>query len=126
MSHSDKLKILLESKELNCCNAIKKLKKRSKIISYFSAGISISTIFILTLLASSVVLPTICISVLSIISATLTAIDCKFKLEFKSTEMFQHIEKLNKIRLKLEYINTCNGNLTDREYEDLFRDCNAF
>ena len=126
MSHADKLKVLLESKELQCHNTIRKLKKKRKIIKIISVSLSLSTITILSIMASSLILSPLAISILSIISATLVGIDCKFKFQNKSTEIYQHIEKLNRIKLKLEYIKSCNGNLTDRDYEDLFRDCNAF
>ncbi len=126
MTYSEKLATLLQTKEALCSNKIKKLHKRSKILSIISGGISISTILILSVMASPIDLPPLAITVLSIISATLAAVDCKFKLELKSKEMYQHLEKLNRIQLKLQYINSCNGNLTERDYEDLFRDCNAF
>ena len=54
MSHSDKLKVLLNNKEIICVQKIKKLKRKMKIIKYFSVTITLSSIIILTIMASTV------------------------------------------------------------------------
>jgi len=125
MPHSDKLKVLLENKESQCNLKIKKLKKRMKIIKTISISISVSTILILSIMASSLVLSPLVISILSIISATLIGIDCKFKFQNKTYEKKELINKLNKIQLKLEYVNSCNGNLTEQEYHEIFKEFNT-
>src|SRR5882757_1049854 len=125
MPHSDKLKVLLENKESQCNLKIKKLKKRMKIIKTISISISVSTILILSIMASSLVLSPLVISILSIISATLMGIDCKFKFQNKTYEKKELINKLNKIQLKLEYVNSCNGNLTEQEYHEIFKEFNT-
>src|SRR6266568_4572262 len=105
MSQSEKLKSLLENKESQCNSKIKKLKRRMKIIKIISVSISVTTILILSILASTLVLNPLVISILSIIGAFLTAVDYRFK--------FQN---------KLEYINSCNGNLTAEEYQIIFNE----
>jgi len=125
MTHSDKLKDLLQNKETQCSYKIKKLKKKMTIIKWFSISISISTILILSIMASTLILSPIAISVLSIISATLVGIDCKFKFHNKSFEKKQLMDKLNKIQTKLEYINSCNGNLTEQQYQEIFKEFNT-
>src|SRR6266581_4734986 len=104
MSQSEKLKSLLENKESQCNSKITKLKRRMKIIKIISVSISVSTILIL--LASTLVLNPLVISILSIIGAFLTAVDYRFKFQNKSFEKKQLIEKLIKIQNKLEYINS--------------------
>ena len=125
MSHSDKLKTLLQDKETLCCAKIKKIKKINKIISIFSAAISVTSIVILAILASSLILPPLAASVLPIVSAVLLGIDLKFKFQNKSSEKKRLIEKLNKIHNKLEYINSCNGGLTEEEYFEIFKEFNT-
>ncbi len=122
MSQSEKLKSLLENKESLCTSKIKKLKTRMKIIKVISVSISVSTILILSILASTLVLDPVLISILSIIGAFLTAVDYRFKFQNKSFEKKQLIEKLTKIQNKLEYINSCNGNLTAEEYQIIFNE----
>src|SRR5258708_11951308 len=123
--HSEKLKLLLETKELLCSSKIKKLKRKVKIIKIISYSISVSTILIMSIIASSLVLSPVAISILSIISATLLGLDCKFKFENKTSEQKHLINKLDKIQLKLEYINSCNGNLTEQEYNEIFKEFNT-
>ena len=106
MSQSEKLKSLLENKESQCNSKIKKLKRRMKIIKIISVSISVTTILILSILASTLVLNPLVISILSIIGAFLTAVDYRFKFQNKSFEKKQLIEKLIKIQNKLEYINS--------------------
>jgi len=125
MSNSEKLKALLESKELQCNSKIKKLKRNMKIIKCISVTISISTIIILAIMASTVVLSPIVISILSIISGTLIGIDFKFKFDNRTFEKIQLINKLNEIQTKLEYVNSSNGNLTEQEYNNIFKEFNT-
>ena len=124
MSHSDKLKVLLNNKEIICAQKIKKLKRKMKIIKYFSVTITLSSIIILIIMASTVVLSPAVISSLSIISAILVAIDFKFKFQNKKFEKKKLIEKLSTIQIKLEYVNSRNGNLTEEEYFKIFEDFN--
>jgi len=104
MTSSDKLKVLLENKKIKCSNKIKKLKKKIKIIKIISVTISLSSIFILSTMASTIILSPIAISILSIISATLIGIYFKFKFHNKAFEKKQLVDKLNKIQIKLEYM----------------------
>jgi len=75
-------------------------------------------------MASTVVLSPAVISSLSIISAILVAIDFKFKFQNKKFEKKKLIEKLSTIQIKLEYVNSRNGNLTEEEYFKIFEDFN--
>jgi len=60
------------------------------------------------------------ISILSIISATLIGVDYKYKFQNE----IQLIEKLTKIQNKVQYVNSCNGNLTEQEYIEIFKEFN--
>lgn len=79
----------------------------------------------MSIMESSLVLSPLIISTLSIISAVLIGIDCKFKFQNKTFEKKKLIEKLNKIQIKLEYVNSCNGDLTEQEYEEIFKEFNV-
>jgi len=73
-------------------------------------------------MASSLVQSPLVISLLSIIGATVIGIDCKFKYQNKTFEKKQNIDILNKTQTKLEYVNSCNGNLTESEYLEIFKE----
>ena len=124
MSHSDKLKVLLENKEILCNVKINKLKQKMKRIKMVSVTISVISILSLSIMASTLLTPyPLAISILSSISAALTGIDCRFKFQNEASEKQQLIDKLNKIHHKLEYVNSKNGDLTDEEYQSI---CNEF
>ena len=61
-------------------------------------------------------IPPIVITILAATSAILTTISTKFNFEEKNIQLSRDIEKLNKINKKIDYIISCNGNLTDTEY----------
>ena len=123
MSSSEKLKVLLRNKEILFQSKTKKIKNKIKIINVIS--ISITTILILSIMASTLILAPTVISILSVISASLIGIDSKFKFQKKTFEKKEFIDKLNKIPIKLEYINSCNGNLTEEEYNKIFEEFNT-
>jgi len=55
---------------------------------------------------------------LSIFSATLIGIDYKFKFQNET----QLIEKLTEIQNKVQFVNSCNENLTEQEYIEIFEE----
>ncbi len=124
-SEKEKLRALLESKESQCSAKIKKFKKRMKIMKIISVTISVSTIIILAIMASSLVLSPLVVSILSAVSASLLGIDLKFKFENQTGENKRLIDKLSKIQNKLEYVNSCNGDMTEQEYLDIFKEFNT-
>ena len=122
------MKTLYENKECECNLKIKKLRMVWKTIKTISITMSIFSILISASITTTF-LPTMAIGILSICSVVLTGINLKFKFQDKNLEIRRLINKLNKIRLKLEYINyinyinSCNGNLSEHEYQELFREC---
>jgi hypothetical protein len=59
------------------------------------------------------------IPILSSLSAILTGIGVRFNFHDKKAEIKGLIEKLNRIKSKLEYVISCNGDLTRAEYEKI-------
>ena len=62
------------------------------------------------------------LSALSIGSGILTALSAKFNLNDKKREIEQLIHKLDKLHQTLDYAISCNGNLTEQEYEQILRE----
>src|SRR5882757_2417631 len=117
MTSSEKLKVLLQNKEIQCNKKIIKLKIINVMTSLLSILISASI--------ATTFLPTIAISVLSVCSTVLTGVNLRFKFRDKTFEIRQLIDKLSKIQNKLQYINSSNGNLTDEQYQDIFKEFNV-
>ena len=120
---SDKMKVYLNRKLLDCETKIKKLKFKKKMMKSLFVCSTVLSIILSTIVAS-LILPPIYITILSITSAILTGISTKFNLHNKAVALSQLILKLNKIKLKLDYVISCNGNLTEIEYQDILKEFN--
>ena len=66
------------------------------------------------------------INITSVCSAVLTGINLRFKFQEKNLEIKQLIEKLNEIQVRLEFINSSNGNLMAVEYLQFLRNLIQF
>ena len=115
---SEKLKEYLKRKLNDCRNELIKLKRKRKrikilYISTVVASVSISTV--VASLAGMISIPIIIITTLSACSGALTALSAKFNLQNKKVKINNLIDKLNQIQSKLDYVISCNGNLTQKE-----------
>ena len=122
MDISDKTKQFLEKRITDLTVHIVKLKKKRKIIKflyYSSIIISVTISAILATIATIVSLPVFLIPILSTISAILTALSTKFNFQSRKEELNKNIEKLNKIKNKLDYVISCNGNLTEQDLKEI-------
>ena len=61
---------------------------------------------------------------LSITSAILSEISMKFNLSGKGRKIYKLMGKLNKLEIKLDYVISCNGDLTEADYQSILRDFN--
>jgi hypothetical protein len=123
---SEKLKEFLNRKLLESRVKIKKLKRTrniNKIIIYSSTILSIIISSIIATV-SLVLLPPTAISILSVTSAVLTGISARFNFQDKSVVISREIERLNKLQAKLDYVVSCNGDLTKQEYIDIVKEFN--
>ena len=75
-------------------------------------------------LTSMISIPIIIITVLSASSAILTGISSRFNFQSKKYEMNILIDRLNKIQSKLDYVVSCNGDLTNTEYQRILNEFN--
>ncbi len=103
-------------------NKLKQKRKRIKMLYIVTVVLSIITSALVTLLSTLVVVPVIVLTIMSAISAILTGISARFNFHDKKTEIKVLIEKLNKIKSKLDFVISCNGNLTDSEYKQILKD----
>jgi len=121
---SEKTREYLNKKLLECQGKLTKLKRKRRIIK---------TCYIITVLLSiglssavsvmaTITVPIIIVPILSAFSAILTAISARFNFHDKKAQIKGLIEKLDKIKAKLEYVISCNGDLTQAEYEQILKD----
>ena len=104
---------------------VKKLKRKRKIVKvlyYSSITLSISLTAVMTTLSGFSVLPIYIIPIMSTSSGILTGLSAKFNLHNKRIYINKTIEKINKIQEKLDYVISCNGNLTEDEFQQIIAD----
>ena len=67
----------------------------------------------------SFAVPPVVIPILSTTGALATAISLKFNLEGKKNELNKTICMLDKIKDKIDYVVSCNGDFTEAEYKQI-------
>ena len=127
MDNREKLKIFLQQKIQECKVIIRKRKRKNKIVKgIYISLITISMISgtIVTIFASVSISP-LTIACVSGLSTLLSALSVQFNLQNKKTKLYKNIQDLNKIKDKLDYVISCNGNLSNEDCKrilDEFRD----
>ena len=66
--------------------------------------------------------PSILITIFSSISAITTTLSAKFNLKGKKEQLQNMVDTLNQIKNKLDYVLTCNGDLTEDEYKNILKE----
>ena len=102
----------------------RKLKKIKKKILQIFRGVVILGSMSASVLIASLAFPPIAVTSLSITSAILSGISMKFNLTGKGRNISKLMGKLNRLQMKLDYVISCNGDLTEAEYQSILRDFN--
>jgi hypothetical protein len=124
---SEKVKDYLCRKLNDCRHELIKLKRKRRIIKILYVSTVVSSIIISTVAASlttMISVPIIVIAVLSAGGAVLTGVSSRFNFQNKKYEINILIDRLNKIQSKLDYVISCNGDLTHAEYQQILKDFN--
>jgi len=123
-SISDKVKGYLERKLNESKVKIKKLKQKRKVNNVLIIVTVGSSLIISAVIAtvSVTIMPPIAITVLSIGSMILTGINARINFQDRQVQIKREIEKLNKIQLELDYVVSCNGDLTKEEYQQILNE----
>jgi len=127
MNVSEKVKKYLEKNLVECDKKLYKLKRKRKLIKVLYILTVLLSMLIsatVSVLSSITTAPQISISILAAISAILTGVSSRFDFHHKKAEIKGLIEKQNKIKLKLDYVISCNGDLTQAEYDQILKDFN--
>ena len=122
---SEKVKSFLNKKKELVQVKIKKLKRKRKIIKILYYSLVISSVSLSTVIASLtgfVGVPAVVLTSLSAGSGILTALSAKFNLNDAKLEIEVLIDKLDKLNQTIDYVISCNGNLTEQEYERILKE----
>src|SRR5207244_13602048 len=119
---------IIYNKLKDCEIKIKKMKIKRKIVR-FIYGMTLMLSFSVSTLAWAVsvsfslpLLPTVIITSLSAVGAISTAISSKFKLKSKKEELNNMISRLERLQQQMNYVVTCNGDLTEKESNDIVKE----
>ena len=126
----DKIKLFLSNKLNECEAKIKEVKRKRRIVKIIYGTTIIISISVSTVTAAVSgsfalpLLPTIIITSLSTVGATCisTAISTKFKLRSKKTELNIMITRLDRLKQQINYVVTCNGDLTEHELKNIMKE----
>src|SRR5271165_3872552 len=127
-AYSDKVKLFLCKKLQESEIKINKIKKKRKILKALNGtsvvvSVVLSTgVMAVTTLFGLPLMPTIIITIFSSTSAITTTLSTKFNLKGQKERLSVMIENLNKIRNKLDYVLSRNGNLTEAEYKSILNE----
>ena len=123
-SISDKVKEYLERKLNESKIKIKKLRRKRKVNKALIIITVGSSLIISAVIAtvSVTIMPPIAITVLSIASMILTGINARINFQDRQVQITREIEKLNKIQGNLDYVVSCNGDLTKEEYQQILNE----
>lgn len=112
-----KVKSFLQLKLQECQEVIKMRKRNNKINKIlYSTSIIISIAgSSVAIVLSSVSVPPMAIACISGLATLTSALSIKFNLRGKKHKLEKNIQQLNKIKDRLDYIVSCNGDLTEEE-----------
>src|SRR5271169_997055 len=124
LNMSEKLKTFLQRKLAETSLKIKNEKRKMRIIQALSILTAVISIVISAIVAS-IALPPLAVSIMCVSSAIFIGVNLRFNFQDKTHEVKKLIEKLNKIQTKLDYIISCNGNLTQTAYHEILKEFNV-
>jgi hypothetical protein len=127
-SKSENIKAFLDGKLKDCEDKIKKMKRKRKLVRAVYATTIVISVTASTLTAAVSgsfalpLLPTVIITSLSTFGALSTAISTKFNLRNKKAELSSMISRLERLKQQMNYVIACNGNLTEKESNDIIKE----
>ena len=118
---SEKTKLYLNKKLSEIEKKLKRTKKKKLIIQTIGSILIIGSMSASVLIAS-LAFPPLVVTSLSITSAILSGTSIKLNFSAKSKKISKLLQKLNQLQIKLDYVVSCNGDLTEAEYQSILRD----
>ena len=120
-SPSEKTKSYLTKKLSEIEIKLKRSKKKKIIIQTIGSILIIGSMSASVMIAS-LAFPPMVVTGLSITSAIMSGASIKMNFSGKSKKISKLLAKLNQLQIKLDYVVSCNGDLTEAEYQSILRD----
>ena len=121
MTSNEKLKKFLQLKLEECQKLIARRRRRNRLIRIIystSIGTAIVASSVAAVLPSVTVHP-LAITCVSSIATLSSALSIKFNLKDKKNKLEKSIRELHKIKDKLDYVISCNGELTEEKCKEI-------
>ena len=118
---SEKTKLYLNKKLSEIEKKLKRTKKKKLIIQTIGIILVLGSMTA-SILISSMAFPALVVMSLSITSAIMSGASIKLNFSSKTKKASKLLEKLNKLQIKLDYVVSCNGDLTEAEYQAILKD----
>ena len=125
---NEEVKIFLNKKLIKKERQLKRIKRKHLVIKCLYAG----SIIISVVLSSSAaaittafglpLAPSITIIYFTTTSAIATSLSTKFNLKKKKETLQAMTDKLTKFKDKIDYVVSCNGNLSEDEYNEILKE----
>ena len=118
---SEKTRLYLNKKLSEIEIKLKRSKKKKIIIQTIGSILIIGSMSASVLIAS-LAFPPLVVTSQSITSAIMSGASIKMNFSGKSKKISKLLQKLNQLQIKLDYVVSCNGDLTEAEYQSILRD----
>jgi len=121
MTSNEKLKKFLQLKLEECQKLIARRRRRNRLIRIIYS-ISIGTAIVASSVVAvlpSVTVPPLAITCVSSIATLSSALSIKFNLKDRKNKLQKSIRELHKIKDKLDYVISCNGDLTEEKCNEI-------
>ena len=121
---SDKTKDYLERKLNESKIKIKKLKRKrkiNKVLIITTVGFSLIISAVIATMSVSII-PPVAITILPMASMLLTGVNARVNFQDRQIQITREVEKLDKIQAKIDYVVSCNGDLTKEEYQQILNE----
>lgn len=121
---SIKLKAFLEKRLRESHKKIKKLKRRRLMLKVFviTTGCISITISVIIAGTATLVLGPAILATLTVIAGTLTGISINFNIKTKKTKLDKELHTETLLNNKLDYVISCNGDLTRDNYTSIINE----
>jgi len=121
MTSNEKLKKFLQLKLEECQKVIARRRRKNRLIGIIysmSIGTAIVASSVVAVLSSVPVSP-LAITCVSSIATLSSALSIKFNLKDRKNKLEKSIRELHKIKDKLDYVISCNGDLTEEKCKEI-------
>jgi len=121
MTSNEKLKKFLQLKLEECQKLIARRRRKNRLIRIIylaSIGTAIVASSVVAVL-SSVTVPPLTITCVSSTATLSSALSIKFNLKDRKNKLEKSIQALHKIKDKLDYVISCNGDLTEEKCKEI-------